>query len=72
MLDKYKSMCYYKVTKREGKPQKKKEIKIMKTYKITLTDNTEMFFDVYVDAPNAERACEAVATAGLFVVEVKC
>lgn len=44
----------------------------MKTYKITLTDNTDLFFNVYVDAPNAERACEAVATAGLFVVNVEC
>lgn len=42
----------------------------MKIYKITLTDNTDLFFDVYVEAVNPERACEAVATKGLFVVNV--
>lgn len=44
----------------------------MKTYKITLTDNTDLFFNVYVDAPSAERACESVACLGLFVVNVEC
>ena len=63
-------LCYNKDTKREGNTSKIKEIKTMKIYKITLTDNTDLFFDVYVEAVSAERACEAVVTEGLFVVNV--
>ena len=44
----------------------------MKTYKITLTDLTDLVFSVYVEADNEAIACEAVATAGLFVTNVEC
>lgn len=44
----------------------------MKTYKITITDLTDMVFDVYVDAISADRACESIATKGLYIVGVEC
>ena len=43
----------------------------MRVYKITLTDNTDLVFDVYVEAVDEVRAREAVATAGLFVANVQ-
>ena len=43
----------------------------MKTYKITLTDNTDLVFNVYVEAPNVESACASIATAGLFIANVE-
>jgi hypothetical protein len=43
----------------------------MTTYKITLTDLTDLVFDVYVEAVSADRACEAVASKGLFIVAVE-
>jgi hypothetical protein len=44
----------------------------MRTYKITLTDLTDLVFSVYVDAFSADSACAMVATADLYIVSVEC
>ena len=43
----------------------------MKTYKITLTDLTDLVFAVYVDAMDEFSACAMVATAGLYIANVE-
>jgi hypothetical protein len=42
----------------------------MKIYRITLTDNNGHTFNVYIEAINVAKACEAVAVDGLAVVAV--
>ena len=43
----------------------------MRTYKITLTDLTDLVFSVYVDANDELTACAMVATADLYIVSVE-